>query len=201
VLIIGFRILWRTLRGGTFHCPNENTDRPYLLQEARRFFAVFFIPLIPIGKAGQAVRCESCKARFPVQVLDRPTVVDRGEQVAHAIRTAVVAMVAADPGASGDSFARLRALELVGRYRSDYGDAQLAEDLRLLPVHDVQSVMSQVAPAFDDPSKERVVTDLVAIATVNGPMSASERRVLDAFAAGIGMTPAHLRGVLAEPAG
>ena len=195
MLIIGLRTIWKTLRGGTFHCPNERTDRPYIVQEARRFFAIFFIPLIPLGKAGQAVRCESCKNRFPVSVLDQPTAVDRTDQLAHAVRTVAVAMAAAD--GSADSGVRARTVDLVNEFGPGYDDIKLGEDLRLLPVHDVQSVVTAVAGGFDGPGKERLVTNTLAIATSNGEMTAAERRVLDALAAGLGMTPAHLRGVLA----
>ena len=195
MLIIGLRTIWKTLRGGTFHCPNERTDRPYIVQEARRFFAIFFIPLIPLGKAGQAVRCESCKNRFPVSVLDQPTAIDRTDQLARAVRTVAVAMAAAD-GAS-DAAVRSRTVDLVNEYDPGYDDAKLREDLRLLPVHDVQSVVAAVASGLDGPGKERFVTDMLSIATSNGEMTAAERRVLDALAAGLAMTPAHLRGVLA----
>jgi hypothetical protein len=194
VLIIGLRIIWKTLRRGTFHCPQERADHPYLVQEARRFLAVFFIPIIPLGKAGQAVRCESCKGRFPVSVLDQPTAVDRTEQTALAVRTAAVAMVAA--GGTADVSTRSRAVDLVTRAGTEYSDDKLAEDLRLLPVHDIQSVVTRAAGSFDDPGKERLVADVAELASSRDELSAGERRVLDSLAAGLGMTAAHLRGVL-----
>jgi hypothetical protein len=195
VLIVGLRIIWKTLRSGTFHCPQERADHPYLVQEARRFLALFFIPIIPLGKAGQAVRCESCKARFPVSVLDQPTAVDRTEQMTLAVRSVVVAMVAA--GDATDTAVRAHAVNVVTRSGTEYTDDKLSEDLRLLPVHDVQSVIAQTAGSFDDPAKERLVDEIAGLALSRNELSVGERRVLDALAAGLGMTPAHLRGVLA----
>ena len=41
----------------------------YSHQRADRFFTLFFIPLIPLGKLGEYVECESCKGTFKPEVL------------------------------------------------------------------------------------------------------------------------------------
>lgn len=69
--IIGTRSREKTLEAGRFHCPNEGADRAFLHQQARRWFTVFFVPLIPLGKQAEWVRCQSCGATYGPDVLAR----------------------------------------------------------------------------------------------------------------------------------
>lgn len=69
--IVGLRMRHSTVDTGTFRCPNERGDRPYSRIRARRWFTVFFIPLIPLGQRGEWVRCRSCGATYETDVLAR----------------------------------------------------------------------------------------------------------------------------------
>lgn len=69
--ILGTKSRTKTLESGRFHCPNEGGDRPFRHQQTRRWFTVFFVPLIPLGKQGEWVRCQSCGATYGPDVLAR----------------------------------------------------------------------------------------------------------------------------------
>jgi hypothetical protein len=69
--IVGLRMRHSTVDRGTFGCPNERGDRPYDRVRARRWFTVFFLPLIPLGRGGEWVRCRSCGATYGPDVLAR----------------------------------------------------------------------------------------------------------------------------------
>ncbi len=73
-----FFIIWGT-RGvttskgsGRFVCPACGADRSYTLKQVRRFFTLYFIPLIPLGILGTYVECQTCGGTFKPTVLDRP---------------------------------------------------------------------------------------------------------------------------------
>ena len=52
LLIWGLRVFYRTIGQGVFHCRRCGGDRHYRLRSGRRFFTLFFIPVIPLNKVG-----------------------------------------------------------------------------------------------------------------------------------------------------
>lgn len=72
MLIFGWRNRTKHLGGGTFHCPVCNAARQYEHVEARRWFTLFFVPIIPAKRLGEFVRCLTCKVTLdPVVLHDR----------------------------------------------------------------------------------------------------------------------------------
>lgn len=69
--ILGMTSRHRTVESGRFTCPNEGQSRPFQHEQARRWFTLFFIPLIPLGKQSEWVRCQSCGATYGPDVLSR----------------------------------------------------------------------------------------------------------------------------------
>src|ERR1051326_387841 len=62
VLIIwGIRVFFRTTGQGLFHCPRCGGDRQYRHRSGRRFLTLFFIPVIPLTKAGEHAQCTTCR--------------------------------------------------------------------------------------------------------------------------------------------
>lgn len=71
LFVFGFKIRRATVEEGTFHCPTEGADRRYERIRARRWFALFFIPVIPLDRQGEHVRCRSCGTAYPPDVTRR----------------------------------------------------------------------------------------------------------------------------------
>jgi hypothetical protein len=69
VIIFGLRTWWRTIGQGMFHCRQCGADRQYRHRAGRRWFTLFFIPLIPLNKVGENVMCTTCKTRYQPAVL------------------------------------------------------------------------------------------------------------------------------------
>ena len=47
LIIFGLRVFYRTIAQGTFHCRRCGGDRPYRHRVGRRWFTLFFLPVIP----------------------------------------------------------------------------------------------------------------------------------------------------------
>ena len=68
-------LIWgRTTRStrvseGVFVCPFEGTQQGYWLLSVRRWFTVFWFPVIPLRRGDDIVRCESCGRGFHDRVL------------------------------------------------------------------------------------------------------------------------------------
>ena len=70
-IIFGTKTVSKTVKSGTFNCPRCNTDRPYKLEENRRYFSFFFIPTIPLEKQTDTLTCSFCKTAYvPQSVLE-----------------------------------------------------------------------------------------------------------------------------------
>lgn len=72
MIIFGTRVRHTTLSSGQFYCPNCKTQRNYELRRARNYFALYFIPIIPMNTVGEYVACQTCGTNFKPDVLKMP---------------------------------------------------------------------------------------------------------------------------------
>lgn len=64
MIIFGTRGITTTPEKGDFHCPSCDATQKYGLKRVRRFFTLYFIPLIPLNKLGEYVECVTCKDTY-----------------------------------------------------------------------------------------------------------------------------------------
>lgn len=69
MIIFGTRGITSIQRQGTFHCPACGAGAPFQEKGIRRFFTLFFIPLIPLDKVNEHVECGRCGCTFKPEVL------------------------------------------------------------------------------------------------------------------------------------
>ena len=92
LIIFGFRTFFRTLGQGVFHCRKCGGDREYRHRAGRRFFTLFFIPVIPLAKAGEHVQCTTCQSRYVMDVLQLPTAAQMQAALPTGMRAAAAAI-------------------------------------------------------------------------------------------------------------
>lgn len=69
-IIFGIKNIGKTISKGNFHCTRCNAERLYQLKENRKYFSLFFIPMLPLEKRADTLECTFCKtAYFPETVL------------------------------------------------------------------------------------------------------------------------------------
>jgi hypothetical protein len=194
-LIWGFRSRAKTMSEGTFFCPKCGADRGYVLQTIRRWFTLFFIPVAPIGKVlAEQVKCTTCNTCYRPAVLTTPTSAQLTASMTTATRVAVVAA-----GNHDDHTARAAAVQTITEGgEPGYDDAQLTNDL----VHgDLGALPAYLAPLADGltlPGKERFVWQVVSVARADGAVTAGERQVIDSIGAALGLSAAHVEGIVAS---
>lgn len=54
---------------GSYHCPACGPGAGYQHKSVNRFFTLFFVPLIPMGKVADFILCERCGGTFKPEVL------------------------------------------------------------------------------------------------------------------------------------
>ena len=194
MIIMGFRVIFRTLSTGLFFCPKEGADRNYRLRRAQRFFTIFFIPVIPLKKLGTLVECEGCQSQFDEGVLEKPTFAKRSESLDQMARRGVVSLLRAG---TVSSTGREQAVRLVSNYVATYDDAQLTADLADLPAGLIHDELNDAAAVLDDHAKEGLLTRFALVGLADkASLTDAERNVLTEIANGLGLTPAHGRGVI-----
>ena len=74
MIIFGTRNRFKTISTGQFYCPRCQVQRTYEHKQAKRYFTLYFVPLIPMGDLGEFVECQTCHMTFKLDVLTmKPT--------------------------------------------------------------------------------------------------------------------------------
>jgi len=200
LIIFGFRVFYRTVGQGTFHCQRCGGDREYWHKAGRRWFTLFFIPVIPLSKVGEHVRCAVCGTRYRMEELSLPTVAQMQAALPAGMQAAAIAMLRAGGGSSGP--ARRRAIDAIrGSGLADYDDAALDADLAApalpgQPGRELAGPLNRLAVQLAVPAREWFLAEAVRIGLADGTLSDDERHVAREIAAQLGMTPAQARGVI-----
>jgi hypothetical protein len=197
LLIFGFRSRAKRMAEGTFFCPKCGADRSYLLEQIRQWFTFFFVPIFPTGRPlGEHVRCTTCNTRFRPEILSTPTSAQLTAGLAAAMRVATVAVVKA--GDQHDGSARVAAVAAIMQSgTTDYSDAQLQHDIDAGDVSALPAYLNPLANGLTLQGKENFVATLVEVAKADGPLTADERGVVGGVGAALGLSAAHLEGIMA----
>jgi hypothetical protein len=194
LIIFGLRVFYRTIAQGTFHCRRCGGDREYRHRAGRRWFTLFFIPVIPLNSVGEHVRCSTCRTRYVTDVLNQPTTAQMQAALPAGMRAAVAAMLRS--GDPSNPASRQRAIEVViGSGVRDYDEAMLNADL-MQPFEVIRPALNQVGAQLTIQAREWYLADVIRIAMADGPLTESERHAALAIGADLGMTQAQVVGVV-----
>jgi uncharacterized tellurite resistance protein B-like protein len=199
LLIFGLRVYFRTIGEGTFHCQRCGGDRHYRHRVGRRWFHLFFIPLIPLATAGEYIQCTQCGTRYSTGALSLPTTAQMQVALPAGMRVAAIIMLlAGDPGSSA---ARRRAIDVVkGAGIADYDDAAVDADIRSAGADGELSAadrLSALSTQLAVPAREWFLAEIVRIGLADGSLTDSERAAAREIGGSLGMTPAQAVGVIA----
>jgi tellurite resistance protein len=196
VIIFGLSVFFfGSTAEGVFHCPNCGGDRHYKHKIGRRWFTLFFLPVIPLNKVAEVVQCGTCNTRYNLSVLSVPTTGQLAAAQPAAVAAAVSLVLRA--GAAGSPAARDRAVDAV---RSagwlNYGDAELTAQLAEPPAAVVQRITDAGGPLAPE-ARERVLAEAARVALADGPLTPDERGALGSVGQALTLTAAQFHGVIA----
>jgi Tellurite resistance protein TerB len=197
MLIFGLRVCFRTIGHGVFHCQRCGGDREYRRRVGRRWFHVFFVPVVRLDKVGEHLQCTVCRGRYRTGVLAVPTAAQMEAALpAGTLAAATCMLLAGDPG-SGP--ARRRVVDAVkSAGLADYDESALDEDLVQAAVsgRDIAGPLNTLAAQLAVPAREWFLADVVRIGLADGQLSDDERLAARQVAANLGLTAAHAYGVI-----
>lgn len=200
-IIFGTRGITSTVTSGQFYCPQCNGECDYTHKSVRRFFTLYFIPVIPLDRLGEYVECRHCQGTFQTEILDYHP----GEQSDNvealfmvAMKQVMIAMLLADGIIDDDEVKELQATyqDLAG---ISVTETDLREEIDVIQKNgsDALELVAQLAPGLNDKGKEMVITAAYQIAAADGHVDESERQLMNQIAITLELTKAHYRGILA----
>ena len=195
LIIFGLRVFYRTIAQGTFYCRRCGGDRQYRQRSGRRWFTLFFLPVIPLNSVGEHVQCTTCRTRYVPDVLNQPTTAQMQAALPAGMRAAVSAMLRSGDPASPVS--RQRAIEaVIGAGTPGYNEAMLSDDL-MQPFESIRPALNQVGGQLTIQAREWYLAEVIRIAMADGPLTETERHAALAIGVDLGMTQAQVIGVVA----
>jgi hypothetical protein len=195
LIIFGLRVFYRTIAQGTFHCRRCGGDRQYRHRAGRRWFTLFFIPVIPLNSVGEHVQCTTCRTRYVTDVLSQPTTAQMQQALPVGMRAAVSAMLRSGDPASPVS--RQRAIEAVtGAGTPGYNETMLDADLTQ-PFESIRPALNRVGGQLTLQAREWYLAEVIRIGLADGPLTEGERQAGLAIGLDLGMTQAQVIGVIA----
>ena len=195
LIIFGLRVFYRTIAQGMFHCRRCGGDRKYRHRDGRRWFTLFFIPVIPLRAVGDHVQCTTCRTRYVTDVLSQPTTAQMQAALPAGMRAAVAAMLRS--GDPSSPVSRQRAIEaVIGSGVPDYDEAMLNADL-MQPFEAIRPALNQVGAQLTIQAREWYLAEVIRIALTDGALSETERQAALAIGMDLGMTQAQVVGVVA----
>ena len=162
LILWGLRVIYHTVGEGVFHCRKCGGDRQYRHRAGRRFFTLFFIPIIPLNKTGEQVQCTTCRTRYVMDVLSLPTAEQMQTALPAGMRAAATAVLrSGDPASPA---ARQRAVAVIaGAGAQGYTDADLDPDMAR-PAEAVRGALGQVARQLTPDAREWFLAEIVRVA-------------------------------------
>ena len=197
MIIWGWRVRKKTIGTGVFFCPGEGGDRNYEHKQARRWFTIFFIPLIPLKELGDFIECTSCENTYYPDVLKGKTASEIEDISTIAIRHVAVSMALAD--GTVDPRERDAAVTVVQRFASHpYDLDDLDSDLSSLQVSALSDNLEELGAVLNEHGKENVLTAAVFLAGADGHVDRSEIEVARQIGKALTMSSAHIEGTIQQ---
>ncbi|MBW8483535.1 zinc-ribbon domain-containing protein [Actinomadura parmotrematis] len=199
LLVFGVSVFFRTDTEGTFHCPRCGGDRGFRRRRARRWITLFFVPVVPLDRRGEAVECRACRTRFGDSVLRVPTARRLAAVLPAGMRAAAALVLRA--GDPAHPAALERTLEAVRGYGdTGHDEAAVRDDLTLRQGF-LEEEVARAGAVLTVEGREWLFAKAVRIGLAGGPLSDAERRALHGVADRLGLSPAHALGVIVATEG
>lgn len=202
LIIFGTRGVTYGSEGGQFFCPGCEGRESYRHRKVRRFFTLYFIPVIPLDLLGEYIECQRCTSTYKTSILayDPQQAAAAEEAEFHkAVRRVLVLMMLAD-GVIED--AEIDAIQTILGKLEDREVTRQEIEVEITVAQaqstDIKEYCRGMAGYLNDAGREMVVKAAILVAGADGRFDDSERDALAKLASALNMSRAHFSGVLAD---
>jgi hypothetical protein len=133
MIIFGTRARNKEIGSGRFYCPHCQKERDYAHMQGRNYFALYFIPIFPIGDSGEFIQCKSCRRTYAPEVLKfKPTITTAQSDMARLLNTVK------------ERFSKRQPVEyVVSELTAEGIDREIAENIVTMVIGDKRRVCPQ----------------------------------------------------------
>lgn len=200
MILFGTRGVTSTAERGDFSCPQCSGTTNYNLKRVRRFFTLYFIPIIPLDKLGEYVECAQCQGTFDPEILSYDPAIEGQKMEAFffvACKQVMISMLLAD-GHIDDSEVTMLQTQFKEITGTHVPEQELREEIQHISQQgsSASEMLGSLAGQMNDQGKETVVRAAYAIAASDGNVDQSEQAYLAEVGRSLGMSEAHLTGVI-----
>jgi hypothetical protein len=204
MIIWGWRTIKSTPATGQFHCPHCSSQRPYKHEKFGRWFTLYFIPIIPLGSAGEQITCSTCSKSWNMNVLANDPQKLKAAQLNRIAGDwiSVMAAVAVSRNGLTPEIAQLIVADLAaGGVQSVPSTAVRDAAAGLsLPVSD-EAIVAKLGGLPSDLSsvgKERFLIAALSVLQNLVHCGPAEIALMSRIAQGLGVSGAHVKGILLD---
>jgi len=190
MIFYGTRGITLTGDSGNFICPHCVGEQPYRRRKVRRFFTLYFIPLIPLNLVGEYVECKSCKNTYNDKVLELKERTESEEnafeaEYQRAVRRSMAIMVLADGKVEETEVnAMANIFGIITGKEVSYDDMLAEIEATKKEGLEIESYLKSINGLVNIKGKELIVRALISVAYADGEFDDEEKRTLiDAVAA------------------
>jgi tellurite resistance protein len=200
LIIFGTRGVTSSVATGKFHCPGCATTRPYVHKRVRRFFTLYFIPIIPLDTIGEYVECQHCTDTYRPEVLDFDPIKSERSMEAEfhtAVKRVMVLMMLADGKIDDEEVETIRLVYgKLAKGDLSKEDVSREVDVSKADGRGLREYLASVVGSLNDAGKEIVVKAAYFVAAADGNVSTEETNLLAELAGALEMSPAHFKTVM-----
>lgn len=202
MIIFGTRGVKSTITTGNFGCPQCEQTKPYRHRKVTKFFTLYFIPIIPLGSAGEYVECDSCKGTFIPRVLESNNNSNRDEFMAiyeKAIRHSMVLVMLAD-GVIDDN-EKKQVLLIINKFgKNDMSLSELEDYINVVQKEneEVTTYLKKIGTSLNEHGKETIIKCALSVAAADGNIDDSELGLISKMGQSMEMSTSHLKGIFNE---
>lgn len=202
MIIFGTKSTNKVLDRGTFLCPNCESETSFEKRRAKSWFHLYFIPLIPLKTYPNFVECRSCAATFVEGVLNSSNHANSNgirAEFEKASLAILVRMAWADGKIERDEVEAIHSVvNHMSTHEYSYEDIESEISAAENSHEDALSVAKNVGNMINDSGREIILQAVFHVAVSDGEFAEQEQDLIWQIGDGLGMTPAHVRGVLSE---
>jgi tellurite resistance protein len=202
MIIFGFTSLKHVKDKGQFYCPQCTDHKDFRLREPRRWFHLYFVPVIPLDSLGRYVECRQCKGTFIENVLNYDPIAEQNRfrsEVEKATRWVTLKMALADGHVAQEELIEIAVL-LKSLLDRDVPVAELEAEAPTVASDEqsVEAFLRTAAGLLNGEGKAKVMRGLLAVALADGNFDKAERAFAKRCGDALLLDPAHTRGLIGE---
>jgi hypothetical protein len=203
MIIFGSRGVTWSGESGQFACPGcGGSQQTYVRKTVRRFFTLYFIPIIPLDKLGEYIECQRCRNKYNDQVLSIDPAADAAKRRADFVgHLAQVMTLAALQDGQVDDAEREAIREQYKRFAgTELSYANLEKEFALARQAGItlEDYVRWFAGDLNAHGKELVIGAVHAVLSAGRGGARDHLDLMKTLATAMSLSPAHFNGIVAE---